>query len=95
VCQESATGYPTALAHRGGKPKIIIYYTFIFLITFFICALKPLKTLAQVMQECWHQNPAARLTALRVKKSLTRINDESDMYMYIEKYNDKEMLPSV
>ena len=54
-----------------------------------------MKTLAQVMQECWHQNPAARLTALRVKKSLTRINDESDMYMYIEKYSDKEMLPSV
>lgn len=47
------------------------------------------------MQECWHQNPAARLTALRVKKSLTRINDESDMYMYTEKYNDKELLPSV
>lgn len=56
---------------------------------------EPLKTLAQVMQECWHQNPAARLTALRVKKSLTRINDESDMYMYTEKYNDKELLPSV
>ena len=43
------------------------------------------------MQECWHPNPAARLTALRVKKSLTRINDESDMYMY-EKYSDKEMM---
>ena len=46
------------------------------------------------MQECWHTNPAARLTALRVKKSLTRINDESDMYMY-EKYNDKEMMLQV
>ena len=47
------------------------------------------------MQECWHQNPAARLTALRVKKSLTHINDESDFYKYIEKYNDKEMPQSV
>jgi len=55
---------------------------------------EPLKTLSQVMQECWHTNPAARLTALRVKKSLTRINDESDMYMY-EKYNDKEMMLQV
>ena len=47
------------------------------------------------MQECWHPNPAARLTALRVKKSLTHINDDSDFYMYNEKFNDKEMVPSV
>lgn len=53
-----------------------------------------MKTLSQVMQECWHSNSAARLTALRVKKSLTRINDESDMYMY-EKYSDKEMMLQV
>lgn len=52
---------------------------------------QPLKTLSHVMQECWHPNPAARLTALRVKKSLTRINDESEMYMY-EKFNDKEIM---
>lgn len=30
-------------------------------------------TLSQVMQECWHQNPAVRLTALRVKKTLMRV----------------------
>jgi len=51
-----------------------------------------LKTLAQVMQECWQANPAARLTALRVKKSLVRIYDESDTYVYGGKYSDKEML---
>ncbi len=27
--------------------------------------------LSKVMSECWHENPAARLTALRVKKSLS------------------------
>lgn len=53
---------------------------------------EPLKTLAQVMQECWQANPAARLTALRVKKSLVRIYDESDTYVYGGKYSDKEML---
>lgn len=47
--------------------------------------------MSQVMQECWHPNPAARLTALRVKKSLTRIYDDSDMYIY-GNYSDKEML---
>ncbi len=44
------------------------------------------------MQECWQANPAARLTALRVKKSLVRIYDESDTYVYGGKYSDKEML---
>lgn len=29
-----------------------------------------LRVLAQIMQECWHQNPAVRLTSLRVKKTL-------------------------
>ena len=57
-----------------------------------LAKLQPLKTLSQVMQECWHANPAARLTALRVKKSLTRIYDESDVYVYGGKYSDKEML---
>lgn len=32
-----------------------------------------LATLASIMQECWHANPAVRLTALRVKKSLTKL----------------------
>lgn len=32
-----------------------------------------LAALSQIMQECWHQNPAVRLTALRVKKSLMRV----------------------
>jgi len=36
-----------------------------------------LRTLLKVMQECWHQNPSVRLTALRVKKSLARL--ESDV----------------
>lgn len=32
-----------------------------------------LKCLSQIMEECWHSNPLVRLTALRVKKSLMRI----------------------
>lgn len=32
-----------------------------------------LATLASIMQECWHENPAVRLTALRVKKTLMRV----------------------
>lgn len=29
-----------------------------------------LSNIAKVMRECWYHNPAARLTALRIKKSL-------------------------
>ncbi|XP_045601597.1 bone morphogenetic protein receptor type-1B isoform X2 [Procambarus clarkii] len=33
-----------------------------------------LKTMSKVIQECWHGNPAARLTALRVKKTLYKLH---------------------
>ncbi|KAJ6643288.1 TGF-beta receptor type-1 [Pseudolycoriella hygida] len=33
-----------------------------------------LNSIAKVMKECWYQNPAARLTALRIKKTLANIN---------------------
>ncbi|XP_063903991.1 bone morphogenetic protein receptor type-1B isoform X2 [Zophobas morio] len=36
-----------------------------------------LKTLAKVMQECWHSNPSVRLTALRVKKTLSKLDTDS------------------
>ncbi|XP_064118913.1 bone morphogenetic protein receptor type-1B-like [Macrobrachium nipponense] len=32
-----------------------------------------LKAMGKVVQECWHANPAARLTALRVKKTLYKL----------------------
>ncbi|XP_068914138.1 bone morphogenetic protein receptor type-1B isoform X5 [Tenebrio molitor] len=36
-----------------------------------------LKTLSKVMQECWHANPSVRLTALRVKKTLSKLDTDS------------------
>ncbi|NP_001158366.1 bone morphogenetic protein receptor 1 precursor [Saccoglossus kowalevskii] len=38
-----------------------------------------LRTMSKVMQECWNHNPAARLTALRVKKTLGRMKDEDEV----------------
>lgn len=38
-----------------------------------------LQTLAKVMQECWHANPAVRLTALRVKKTLSKLDTETSI----------------
>ncbi|KYO27193.1 serine/threonine-protein kinase receptor R3 [Alligator mississippiensis] len=33
-----------------------------------------LSALAKIMKECWFQNPSARLTALRIKKTLKKLN---------------------
>ena len=30
----------------------------------------------KLMQECWYENASARLTALRIKKSIARLQDE-------------------
>ena len=40
---------------------------------FWLC-LQYLKMMARLMRECWSQNPGARLTALRVKKTLGGMN---------------------
>uniref|UniRef100_A0A3Q2Q543 receptor protein serine/threonine kinase n=1 Tax=Fundulus heteroclitus TaxID=8078 RepID=A0A3Q2Q543_FUNHE len=37
-----------------------------------------LSTIVKIMKECWYQNPTARLTALRVKKTLSKLDVESD-----------------
>ncbi|XP_077184724.1 activin receptor type-1-like isoform X2 [Paroedura picta] len=34
-----------------------------------------LSALAKIMKECWYQSPSARLTALRIKKTLKKISD--------------------
>ena len=35
-----------------------------------------LVILSKIMQECWHDNPSVRLTALRVKKSLGKLDTD-------------------
>lgn len=37
-----------------------------------------LTSMAKLMKECWFQNPSARLTALRIKKTLTKIDNSLD-----------------
>jgi len=40
---------------------------------------KVTSCLAKVMQECWHANPAVRLTSLRVKKTLWKLGPDSTL----------------
>lgn len=37
-----------------------------------------LKGVAKLIRECWHDKPAARLTALRIKKTLVSISDNEE-----------------
>ena len=34
---------------------------------------EPLKSMSRVMSECWYGQPLARLSALRIKKSLQKL----------------------
>ncbi|KAI4805320.1 hypothetical protein KUCAC02_009944 [Chaenocephalus aceratus] len=42
------------------------------------CSDPTLLSMAKLMKECWYQNPSARLTALRIKKTLTKIDNSLD-----------------
>ena len=35
--------------------------------------LQTLQSIAKLMRECWYHNPAARLTMLRIKKTLAKM----------------------
>ncbi|XP_061630560.1 serine/threonine-protein kinase receptor R3 isoform X1 [Phyllopteryx taeniolatus] len=37
-----------------------------------------MSSIVKIMKECWYQNPPARLTALRVKKTLSKLDPDSD-----------------
>ncbi|XP_073768550.1 activin receptor type-1C isoform X3 [Danio rerio] len=38
-----------------------------------------LRVMGKIMRECWHANPAARLTALRVKKTISQVTVVKDV----------------
>ena len=41
--------------------------------------LQALRVMAKVMRECWYSNGAARLTALRIKKTLSQLSVQEDI----------------
>nr|AIA98699.1 transforming growth factor-beta [Pinctada imbricata] len=44
--------------------------------------IESLRVMARLMKECWYQNPAARLTTLRIKKTLTSLAQAEDLKEY-------------
>lgn len=42
-----------------------------------------LRDMAKVMKECWYPNAAARLTALRIKKTIANVGAQEDCKMAV------------
>ncbi|MCL4132082.1 UNVERIFIED_CONTAM: hypothetical protein GTU68_041146 [Idotea baltica] len=42
-------------------------------------AIEELNVMSKIMKECWYHNAAARLTALRIKKTLANLGAQEDM----------------
>lgn len=38
-----------------------------------------LRVMGKIMRECWYTNGAARLTALRIKKTLSQLSQQEDI----------------
>lgn len=38
-----------------------------------------LRVMGKIMRECWYANGSARLTALRIKKTLSQLSVDEDM----------------
>lgn len=41
--------------------------------------LQDLRVMSKLMKECWYHNAAARLTALRIKKTLANLGAHDDL----------------
>ena len=59
----------------GKKRKL--FQNVIYLILF-----QSLRVMARLMKECWYHNSAARLTALRIKKTLSSLSTQGDIKVY-------------
>lgn len=42
---------------------------------------KALRIMSKIMKECWYHNAAARLTALRIKKTIVNLEAQEDLKM--------------
>lgn len=50
-------------------------------LTHVLFAAQSLRVMGKIMRECWYANGAARLTALRIKKTLSQLSVEEDVKM--------------
>lgn len=48
-------------------------------LAFFPLFFQALRVMGKIMRECWYANGAARLTALRIKKTLSQLSIQEDI----------------
>ena len=64
-----------------------------FMTILFCKLLQALHVMSKVMKECWYQNAAARLTALRIKKTLTNLGASEDLKIWEDNTEHGMLLP--
>lgn len=65
----------TPLAYRQGFCVCVRLSLYWFLPLLF----QALRVMGKIMRECWYANGAARLTALRIKKTLSQLSIQEDI----------------
>lgn len=58
----------------SARVRVRLWRDFVTLLLTLVCFPQTLSALVKLMKECWYQNPSARLTALRIKKTLDKIH---------------------
>ena len=56
--------------------------------------LQPLRALSMLMKDCWYDNPEARLTSMRIKKTLANIganNEPGKQSFWINLYHHQRV----
>lgn len=53
--------------------------SFIIFIAIYLFVFQRLRVISEIIQFCWHQNPNVRLAALRVMKTLRKLEDSETL----------------
>lgn len=61
---------------------LTVYCKLLILICFFSWLFQALRVMGKIMRECWYANGAARLTALRIKKTLSQLSIQEDIKVW-------------
>ena len=61
------------------------------LLAFVFLLFQALRVMGKIMRECWYANGAARLTALRIKKTLSQLSIQEDIKVWAKSEEHWEM----
>lgn len=62
-------------------------------LAFVFLSFQALRVMGKIMRECWYTNGAARLTALRIKKTLSQLSIQEDIKVWAKSAEHWETAP--